>query len=141
MAINYRDPRFQRALLSAHSDPIGTGIGAQKEITSKFVDQQQGVLTAFRNLQNNKMQFEANMRLANKRLDWRDKMFKKQLSQAKAESNLGIIGGLGTSLIAGLIGRDRRIKTEALAAKKEQQLDSLIKIMGGAKRWHSNYME
>jgi hypothetical protein len=125
MAINYRDPRFQEALLSAGSRPTANVPGVAAGITSAFAGQQQGVLTRFSELATNKRRFDSNLRLAQKRLAFEKTMSKQSLKDARDASNLGIISGLGTSIIAGLIGRDRRIKT-AEAAKEQAAFNRTV---------------
>lgn len=115
MAINYRDPRFQEALLAAGSRPTATQ-GQINAVTSNFVGQQQGVLNRFSELATNKRRFDSNLRLAQDKLAFEKKMHKQGLKDARDAQRLGIIGGLGTSLVAGVIGMDRRAKT-AEAAK------------------------
>lgn len=133
MAINYRDPRFQEAMLAAGSRPTANVPGAAAGITSAFAGQQQGVLTRFSELATNKRRFDSNLQLANKRLAFQQKMHKQGLKDARDASNLGIIGGLGTSLVAGMIGRDRRIKTEKAADKQNKYYESLLGQFGGSK--------
>jgi hypothetical protein len=118
MAINYRDPRFQGAMLSAQSRPTVNMVGAAQGITSAFAGQQQGVLTRFSELATNKRRFDSNLRLAQDKLAFERKFHKQSLKDARDASNLGIISGLGTSLVAGAIGRDRRIKSEKAATEQ-----------------------
>jgi hypothetical protein len=132
MAINYRDPRFQEAMLAAHGRPTTNIPGAMAGITSQFAGQQQGVLTSFQNLTTNKRAFDSNLRLANQRMAWQMKHHKQSLKDARDASNLGIISGLGTSLVAGLIGRDRRIKTDK-AAKEQSAFNRKLLLSLGSK--------
>lgn len=137
MAINYRDPRYQEAVLAAHGRP-GTNIpGAMQAITSAFAEQQQGVQNRFSRLFTNRRRFNANLRLANKKLSFRKKMHEQALKDARDASNLGIISGLGTSLIAGLIGRQRRKKTEAAATEQRAFNEGILK----SQQAHNKRME
>lgn len=125
-AINYKDPRFQRAMLKAHADPTSNKLAAQQGLTSAFATQQLGVQNQFAELAQNKKQFNQRMHFARKGQRLQSNIFKRQLSDARSANRIGLIGGVGTSMIAGLIGRDRRnkLKTEAAAdnAYKSKQL-------------------
>lgn len=118
MAINYRDPRFQEALLAAGSRPRANVPGAAAQVTSAFAGQQQGILTRFSELATNKRRFDSNLRLAQNRQAFEMRMHKQSLKDARDASNLGIISGLGTSVVAGLMGRHRRIKSQEAAAEQ-----------------------
>jgi len=113
--INYRDPRYQTAVLRAQANPISNKMAAQKEITGQFANQQLGVLSQFQGLADQKERFNRGMKFAQKQADWQKHSFKKNLKVAKAEQKLGLIGGVGTSLVATLIGMDRRKKLQAQA--------------------------
>ncbi len=126
MAINYRDPRFQEALLAAGSRPRATQ-GQINRVTSDFVTQQQGVLNRFSALATNKRRFDANLRLAQDKLAFEKKVHKQSLKDARDASRLGIISGLGTSLVAGLIGMDRRRKTERAAGEQRAFNEKMYK--------------
>lgn len=145
MAINYRDPRFQGALLSAASRPTANVPGAAAGITSAFAGQQQQVLTKFSELGTQRRRFDANLKIAQDKLAFERKLHKQSLKDARDASNLGIISGLGTSVIAGLMGRSRRKKTEAAAErqsafnremqqsqqKRQATLEQILKEMRG----------
>lgn len=129
MAINYRDPRFQRAMLSANADPRMNSRGIQQDITGKFAAQQQDVLNKFNALAIDQQRFDNSMSLRRRAYRYSNNMFKRRLNDAQAASNQGIVLGLGTSLIAGLIGRDRRLKEEALGLQNQTALINEIKKM------------
>jgi hypothetical protein len=131
MAYNYKDPRFQRAILTANRDPRKTGIGESERVTSNFVNQQQGVANQLAQLGLNKKAFASNMSLSKKRLKFRQDATKQGIQDAKSANKLGILGGLGTTLLAGSIGRQRRKVLEAETAQRLAILERMEAKYGG----------
>jgi hypothetical protein len=132
MAYNYKDPRFQRAILTANRDPRSTGIGESQRVTANFVGQQQGVANQLAQLGLNKKVFANNMSLAKQRMKFRQNSTKQGIQDAKSASKLGILGGLGTTLLAGSIGRQRRKVLEAETAQRLAMLERIEAKYGGA---------
>jgi hypothetical protein len=114
MAINYQDPRFQRALLNLQATKGRAGVTDTAGLTSQFAAQQQGVHNAFTRMGIDREIQEARLGLAHQGLAWDAKMFKRKMQAQEDELKFGLIGGLGTSIFAGLEGRRRRKETEKL---------------------------
>jgi len=119
MPINYRDPRYQNAVLAGNADPRSNPSGVQANITANWAAQQQGVLNNFKNLAISEKNFNSRLNLAERGLRFDANMFKRRLNNAQDASRQGAVLGLGTSLIAGLIGRDNREKAEAFGLRTE----------------------
>ena len=134
MATNFRDPRFQRALLRLQAGGPANRLGAQERLVGQFAGQQQGVQNRFAELAVQQRSFEDRMGLANRRLQFEKSTFSQRMKDARDKQRLGLIGGVITSGIAGLIGRDRRKKTEALAAEQRQFNRGIMSLLAqGAK--------
>jgi len=139
--INYRDPRFQKAMLRAHGDPTKNATGISEQLTSGFASQQLGVQNQFNQLKAQKDRFDSGMKFRNKQLKTRRNIFKRELSDAKSANKIGLYGGVGTTMVASLIGMSNRKKLLAeasdlkkfrtsqteLISKQSAILDSIMK--------------
>ena len=138
MAINYRDPRYQKAALSATASPLANKLGAQEQVTAQFVTQQQQTANEFAQIGLQKRMHESSLALAEDRLKFQKDSFKTGLKNAKQATNLGILGGLGTTLYAGYIGRQRQQTLEMEAAKKQKVMDKLFAQIEKQNTWYDN---
>ena len=127
--INFKDPRFQEALLRSGSDPRSTGIAARQGITGDFTANQMGQLVAFHNLDTNRRAFRNSMKLAKSRSAFQNRYFKQSLHDARQEARLtrglGIVGA-GMSFLE---GRRRAELTRQDAAWKRAFNERLIRHM------------
>jgi hypothetical protein len=115
MAINYQDPRFQRQLLEAQAKK-GTGAMIDTAgITAEFAGQQQAVHNQFAQMGLRKYLFEQELKLDESKLAFNRKMFDQELAAKGDELFFGLVGGLGTSVVAALEGRRRRIEKQKTA--------------------------
>lgn len=114
MAINYKDPRFQRQLLQAQAHKGRKALVDTEAITGKFAAQQQEVHNAFQRMGIRRMIAEENLRLDELGLAFSKKNFKAAMSNKEDELKFGLIGGLGTGIFAALEGRRRRKQNEEL---------------------------
>ena len=130
MAINYRDPRYQKEVLSATASPLANKTAAQEETTAEFVAQQENEKGKFARLGLEKKMFEGNLSLANERLKFQKDSFYDGLDNAEEATKLGMYGGLGTTLLAGYIGRQRQNTLEKEAAQRQKILDNLLSAYG-----------
>jgi hypothetical protein len=134
--INYDDPQFQK-LLAERAARRGGGVEAEKYagLYHAFTQKELKTQLEFMRLGEAKKMTEANLDLANRRLDLREQNinFNKSLAQRKfgfAEDiledqeddlMLGTALGLGTSLVAGIMGKQR-----ADAAKADAEMQRKI---------------
>jgi len=140
-AINYKDPRFQKAMLQAHANPIKNAAGISEQLTGAFTTQQLGVQSQFNTIARNKDRFESGMKFANKRLRSQKNIFRRELSDARSANKIGLYGGVGTSMVAALIGMSNKKKLESEAAslrkfrttqmKKIDAQTELLNSLGG----------
>lgn len=137
MAINYRDPRYQRAMLKAGANPLANIPAAASSITGQFAAQQQGIQNKLSQLFTAKRGFESSMKLARGRqeiaedkMDWQKKQFAQGLKDARQEMNRGIMLGLGTAGLSVLEGRRRAKLIEQDTALKRKLYEKLLKEYG-----------
>jgi len=137
MAINYRDPRFQRAMLrTAASNPY-KAVQDYGGLTSNFVTNQMGTQMEFNRLGEAKRQHKENLAFANKQLRQNVRMFNKQDRLARDDLYMGAIGGLATSGLAGYLGRERRLDEAKLAAANREFLENQMALT----KKHNAYMD
>jgi hypothetical protein len=132
MAINFRDPRYQRAQLTNLSRPpqVGSGSpsGRDDATITAFVGQQEEVAQRFSDIGLRDKMFKTRMSLARKEWQFRKRAFSQGLKDAKDANKMGMIGGLGTMLLAGAMGRQRRKTLEAETALRNRHTERLISL-------------
>ena len=137
MAINFKDSRFQDAMLRANANPLVNKIGAQEQVTAGFTGQQQGMLNAFRGLETQKRDFQSSMglqrgrlNLSKKRLSFQKKSFKQNLHDKRQELTQSTLLGFGTAGLSFLEGRRRAQKTATLTKQKSELVEIMKKYYG-----------
>lgn len=120
MATNFRDPRFQRALLTAGSAPRGRQRGLVRKITGEFTDQQTRKDLAFRDMFDRKRSFEANLGLRKRQLAHDDRMFEKNLRSENRGIMITTAAGIGTGILSHLQGKRRAILQREDAEEQRQ---------------------
>jgi hypothetical protein len=131
--INFKDPRFQEAMLKAGAGGPRNQLGLAQGITDRFTTNQAQQLLSFQELANQRRGFEANLGLAERRLKFNNKAFKKGLSDRRRESNLATGTGLFTAGLGFLEGRRRSKLLKEDAATIERRHQELLSAYRGKK--------
>jgi hypothetical protein len=134
MAINFKDPRFQEALLEMQArNTLGSGQGLMNTgaLTEQFTRNQTQRQLQFQQLALQKHVAESQLALGQEQLAFKQKMFGQQMESAEDQRLFGLIGGGLSSLFAFSEGR-RRKKEQGITNKLQQDLLSSLtaKIKG-----------
>lgn len=134
--VNFRDPRFQEAMLrQARSSP--KAVRTTRDITTAFTDEQ-----VRRNLMKNQLGLQSQMQKARldmagqrlamerDRVNFAHKMARDRLRESKRSLGIQTLMGLGTSLYGAYEGRRRRTAREAEAATANARWNALMKKYG-----------
>lgn len=125
MLTNYKDPRYQKKMLSAMANPLGNKLGIQQNITREWATDQTAWGNQLAQLGLQREIHDDEMKFANDRLKLQRYKFDTGMKNAKEASRLGMYGGLGTTLVAGLMGRQMRQDKEREYALRKKYYDRL----------------
>jgi hypothetical protein len=115
MAINFKDPRFQKQLLAANANRGNKALFSTADITKEWVDNQMRLSLQMERMGLRKYLAERDLKLDEQRLAFQQDVFKTQMKMKEDELFYGLVGGLGTSVFAALEGRRRRKEKEKTA--------------------------
>jgi hypothetical protein len=133
MATNWRDPRYQKALLGAASRPLATQ-GQVDDVASAHASREQQTHNQFMEIETGKRDFKSSMGLARGRLSlaqdqlkFEKKAFKQSLHDKRQDTHRTMLLGLGTAGWSFLEGRRRKeLQREDLARDIEMH-ETLMK--------------
>lgn len=108
MAINYKNPIFQKKILSGMADPHTNKLGVQKNITEAWATDQTAWQSNLARLGLQKEIHESNLKHSYDRLAFQKDQFNIGMKNAKEAAKLSMYGGVGNALVAGMFGRQKR---------------------------------
>lgn len=117
LAINFKDPRYQKAVLKAGAYANANTQGLVSDITSRFVGQQMDFKMGMRRVAQSERHHQDRIDFSRKVLKDKRKMFRKEMNIAQKQSDFATIFGLGTGLYSAIEGNRRRRETDKLTAE------------------------
>jgi hypothetical protein len=136
MATNYRDPRYQKAMLRAQANPVGTQ-GATDAVTSQHALNEVNIHNQFKNLETSKRDFKSSLglsrgrlNLAKKQLKIDAKHFAQGLKDSRQDLNRTMLLGLGTAGWSFMEGRRRATLRREDIARDKKRHEEIMKHIG-----------
>ncbi len=131
MATNFKDPRFQEALLQSGAGGPKNQLGLSKQITGDFVGNQIRTKLAFGDLARNKRATEGALKRGYDSLSFQNKWFKQALKDKRQDTNRTFGLGLVTLGPAFLQGKARANDIRAESALRKELMERQIKALKG----------
>ena len=125
-AINFKDPRFQRAQARVAATPGVNQRGLMSELTQNFTNQQVGQRLAFQRLATDQFGHDASLSLANRKLAWAQKMHRQGIGDDRDDLRMQMVLGLGGAGLSGYLGKKQTERETALYDKQNMFYQSLI---------------
>jgi hypothetical protein len=136
MTTNYRDPRYQKAMLRAQANPVGTQ-GATDAVASQHALNEASIHNQFINMETQKRDFKSSMGLAKGRLSLAKKQlahdkknFKQKLKDGRQDMNRTMLLGLGTAGWSFMEGRRRATLRRADIERDRKRHEEIMKHIG-----------
>lgn len=137
MATNFRDPRYQKAMLRAQANPLGTQ-GQTDAITAQHAAGEAAMHNRFKAIETQKRDFKSSLGLSRGRLNlakdnlkFEKKAFKQSLHDKRQDLNRTMYLGLGTAGWSFLEGRRRaQLRREDIKTDERRHQEILAAYRG-----------
>jgi hypothetical protein len=128
---NWRDPRYQKALLRGMATQYSPGgeNALMSRIAGAHAGREFGTRIQLANTETTRLRDVFNNQMAHKRLNLDSHMFDQRRKDSRQSMNRGIWLGLSTSLLGGIEGRRRAQKIEASQTKRDAVWEEMLGMM------------